>query len=109
MYTDQSFAEASYPSLNRHTVKSPPICLYKNLGKVKHSTYLKRKYEYVTIVQCLLGRLHGTTARKEIHAFYIRWNCSNSHSLLANIGKASIYGTRREEGLRVRKLYRCMC
>jgi hypothetical protein len=27
----------------------------------------------------------------------------------ANIGKASIYGTRREEGLRVRKLYRCMC
>jgi hypothetical protein len=29
MYTDQSFAEASYPSLNRHFVKSPLKFLYK--------------------------------------------------------------------------------
>jgi hypothetical protein len=41
--------------------------------------------------------------KKEIHTFCYRWNVSNPHFLLADIRDASTYGTRREEGLRVRK------
>jgi hypothetical protein len=54
MYTDQSFAEASYPSLNRHNRKSPPICLYKNLNAATISVSLgnvNRKYLLVKEVR----------------------------------------------------------